>query len=66
MVINMKTKQFILFILIFISLQCDTTEPPPNKASLTLTLEDVSCTEALIKLTSNNLKVPVTISLVKV
>ena len=33
---------------------CDTTDPPDNK-SLTLRLEDVSCTEAWIKLTTTNL-----------
>jgi hypothetical protein len=52
-------------IIILISLRCDTTEPPQSKATLKLQLEDVSCTEAWIKLTANNIKVPATVSLVK-
>ena len=65
--INMKSKQTmrLIFIIILISLRCDTTEPPPNKVSLTLTLEDVSCTEAWIKLTTNNIQLPATINLLK-
>jgi hypothetical protein len=41
---------------------CDTTDPPDNK-SLNLKLEDVSCTEAWIKLTTTNLPLPATITL---
>ena len=41
---------------------CDTTDPPDNK-SLTLKLEDVSCTEAWIELTTTNLQLPATITL---
>jgi hypothetical protein len=41
---------------------CDTTDPPDNK-SLTLKLEDVSCTEAWIELTTTNLQLPTTITL---
>jgi hypothetical protein len=41
---------------------CDTTDPPDNK-SLALKLEDVSCTEAWIELTTTNLQLPTTITL---
>jgi hypothetical protein len=50
--------------LIFIS--CNTTEPPPpdgEKPTLALTLEDVSCTEAWIELTTTNLQLPTTVTL---
>jgi hypothetical protein len=59
----MKQTMHLIFILILISLRCDTTEPPPNKASLTLTLEDVSCTEAWLKLTTTNLPLPTSVVL---
>jgi len=46
---------------------CNTTEPPPppngENPTLTLTLEDVSCTEAWIELTTTNLQLPATIEL---
>lgn len=41
---------------------CDTADPPDNK-SLTLKLEDVSCTETWITLTTTNLQLPATITL---
>ena len=41
---------------------CDTTDPPDNK-SLTLKLEDVSCIEAWITLTTTNLQLPATVTL---
>jgi hypothetical protein len=44
---------------------CNTTEPPPDKAVLSLTLEDVSCTEAWITLTTSNLQLPATLNLLK-
>jgi hypothetical protein len=51
--------------LIFIS--CNTTEPPPppdgEKPTLELKLEDVSCTEAWIELTTTNLQLPTTLTL---
>ncbi|NWG27101.1 MAG: glucosyl transferase, partial [Ignavibacteriaceae bacterium] len=53
------------FLVIIISLlikSCDTADPPDNK-SLTLKLEDVSCTEAWIELTSTNLQLPTTVTI---
>lgn len=62
----MKLKQTMLlifvFIIILISMRCDTTEPP-SKASLTLTLEDVSCTEAWLTLKSTDLPLPTSVVL---
>jgi hypothetical protein len=46
---------------------CNTTEPPPppdgEKPTLELKLEDVSCIEAWLKLTTTNLQLPATITL---
>jgi len=45
---------------------CNSVEPPPpngEKPTLTLKLEDVSCTEAWIELTTTNLQLPATITL---
>jgi hypothetical protein len=52
----MKPKQamLIIFIFILLSVHCDTTEPPSN-GSLSLSVEDVSCTEAWLTLRSTNL-----------
>ena len=65
----MKPKQTMLlifiFIIILISMRCDTNEPPETKASLTLTLEDVSCTEAWIKLTTADLPLPTSFTLMQ-
>jgi hypothetical protein len=62
----MKMKQTMLFILIFIiiviSVRCDTTEPPA-KGSISLTVEDASCTEAWLKLTTTNFPLPTSVVL---
>ncbi len=53
------------FLVISLSLlikSCDTTDPPDNK-TLSIKLEDVSCTEAWIKLTTTNLQLPATLTL---
>ncbi len=58
---------FLLLTVTFILVQlqsCNTTEPPSNQ-TLTLELEDVSCTEAWIKLTTTNLQLPATINLLR-
>ncbi|MEP0862715.1 MAG: glucosyl transferase, partial [Ignavibacterium sp.] len=44
---------------------CKQTTEPKLDAELTLELEDVSCTEAWIKLTTNNIQLPATINLLK-
>mgnify|MGYP005839410871 CR=1 FL=1 len=74
--INMKPKQTmpIIFIpgtlalwwagLILVSLRCNTTEPP-NNASLLLSVEDVSCTEAWIMLKLSNMSLPTEVTLYK-
>lgn len=55
-------KVLLIFIIILISLRCETTEPP-NKANLTLNVEDVSCTEVWLKLTTTNLPLPTAVVL---
>jgi len=56
---------FLFFISLFIiSISCDSTEPPAN-ISLNLKLEDVSCTEAWLQLTTTNIQLPATINLLK-
>ncbi len=63
-------KKFIVSALIitlgFLLKHCNTTEPPPpngEEPTLELTLEDVSCIEAWIKLTTTNLALPATLIL---
>ena len=62
---KLKKTMLLIFIIILISLRCDTTEPPPNKASLSLTLEDVSCTEAWLQLKLSNVPLPSLVTLYK-
>ena len=63
-------KTIIIFFLPIILLgivNCDTNEPPPppdgEKPTLELTLEDASCIEAWITLTTTNLQLPATMTL---
>jgi hypothetical protein len=54
---------FLFFISLFItSISCDSTEPPTS-ISLTLKIEDVSCTEAWLQFSSTNIQMPNNISL---
>jgi hypothetical protein len=58
-------KAIIIFLSLVISLgiiSCDTNEPPTNSI-ITLKLEEVSCIEAWIELTTTNLQLPATITL---
>ncbi len=54
---------FISLTFIFFS-RCDTTEPPDNK-TLTLNLEDISCTETWLTLTTTNIQLPASINILK-
>ena len=55
---------FVLYLLLLLS--CNTTEPPPGeKPTLTLKLEDASCTEAWVKLTINNSQLPIAVTLLQ-
>ncbi|NWF89024.1 MAG: glucosyl transferase [Ignavibacteriaceae bacterium] len=60
----MKLKQtmLLLFLILLLFAQCETTEPPSN-GSLSLTLEDISCTEGWLLLRSTNLQIPNSITL---
>ena len=54
---------FILFTLLAL-LSCDSNEPQ-SASTLTLSVEDVSCTEAWLQLRTNSIQLPVTINLLK-
>ena len=62
----MSVKIVILFLsIISLLLSCNTTEPPVNGTGITLKLEDVSCTEAWLKLTVSNSQLQITVLLLK-
>jgi hypothetical protein len=52
------------FVLVLIS-SCNTTEPPSEKAVMSLTKLDVSCTEAWIRLDTKSLSLPANVELYK-
>jgi hypothetical protein len=59
---------FLFFISLFItSISCDSTEPPPppdeTKPTLTLTIDDASCTDAWLQLTTKDLTLPAQLTL---
>ncbi|HSW55973.1 MAG TPA: hypothetical protein VLH59_12870 [Ignavibacteriaceae bacterium] len=59
----MKTGIIIFsFVIIVYFISCDTNEPSLN-STITLKLEDISCTEAWIKLTTTNLQLPTAVTL---
>ncbi|MFZ1281885.1 MAG: glucosyl transferase, partial [Ignavibacteriaceae bacterium] len=62
----MKYLYVVILIVVTISLynSCNTTEPPNNQ-TLKLELEDVSCTEVWLQLTTSNIQLPATINLLK-
>ncbi|HCY77014.1 MAG TPA: glucosyl transferase [Ignavibacteriales bacterium] len=57
----------LFFITLFIiSISCDSTEPPPpdeTKPTLTLAIDDASCTEAWLQLTTKDLTLPAELKL---
>ena len=64
----MKLKYFLLLLASYfiITISCNTTEPPPpdeTKPTLTLALDDVSCTEAWLQLTTKDLELPAELTL---
>ncbi|MGD8307502.1 MAG: glucosyl transferase, partial [Ignavibacteria bacterium] len=48
--------------LLLIAVNCNTTEPPVGGKTITLALENISCTEAWIKLVTTNLQFPVSVT----
>jgi hypothetical protein len=59
-------KKKVLFYLTFVLISfisCNTTEPPSDKVELLLKVEDVSCAETWLALTTTNLQLPITIEL---
>src|SRR5574338_1210200 len=57
-------KTFLLTAILLFAYSCNTTEPK-LEPDLLLKLEDVSCTEAWLQLTTNNIQLPATINLLK-
>ncbi len=55
----------LIIILLYSFYSCNTTEPPPNDSSVTLKLEDVSCTEAWLQLSTTNIQLPTAIDLIQ-
>ncbi|MBE0538620.1 MAG: glucosyl transferase [Ignavibacterium sp.] len=53
-----------LTLLVFVQVSCNTTEPK-IEPELLLKLEDVSCSEAWLQLSTNNIQLPATINLLK-
>jgi len=64
-VTSMNRKIILFLVLVLLGLTgCNTVDPPPgDKPTFTLKLEDVSCTEAWIELTTTNLQLPTAITL---
>ncbi|GAB6283692.1 MAG: hypothetical protein STSR0008_24820 [Ignavibacterium sp.] len=56
---------FIFFSFLSLFFSCDDSTNPPEADSINLKLEDVSCTEAWITLTTNNLQLPAEINLLR-
>jgi len=58
-----KNKKFYILVLAVLLCvnNCDTNDPPTS-SELSLKLEDVSCTEAWITLTTNNTQLPVVVT----
>jgi len=64
--LNFNSNFLLLFLLLLLSGCKQPTQPKLEpKAELKLTLEDVSCTEAWIQLTTTNLQLPATLTLYK-
>ena len=51
----------VLILFLYLVISCDTNEPPPEAHGLVLELEDISCTEAWIELSTINLQIPATV-----
>lgn len=66
---KVKTKIFYILtlIILLVAISCDTTEPPPppdgEKPTLALALDDASCTEAWLQLTTKDLELPAELTL---
>jgi hypothetical protein len=60
----MVTLNFFSILILLFSASCSTTDPK-LEPDLKLELKDVSCTEAWLQLTTNNIQLPITISLLK-
>ncbi len=59
---HLKINIIIIYLFCFFNFSCNTTDPPDNQI-IKLTVEDVSCTEAWLKLETENLDLPAQINL---
>ncbi len=59
----MKKLLLPICIIFIFNYNCNTTDPPPDNSRLTLTVEDVNCTESWLKLETENLDLPAQINL---
>ena len=59
---SIKIKVIAICLFSFLNFSCNTTDPPDNQI-IKLTVEDVSCTEAWLKLETENLDLPAQINL---
>ncbi len=62
---SIKIKVIAICLFSFLNFSCNTTEPPPvqSNGKINLTIEDVSCTEAWIKVTAENQQLPIEINI---
>src|ERR1035437_469336 len=61
----MRKLFYLVFVPLVAFLSCNTTEPPSLRSSISLSVEDVSCTEAWLRLSSSNISLPVNILIMK-
>ena len=62
--LSIKIKVIAICLFSFLNFSCNTTEPPPqSNGKLNLTVEDVSCTEAWLKLELTNTTLPAQLNL---
>ncbi len=60
-----KELLYILSVILFAIISCETTEPPPSNQKITLTALDASSTEAWLNLKQDNISLPTTIRLLQ-
>ncbi len=65
--VKTKLSYFLFLIILLVAISCNTTEPPPppdgEKPTLAIALDDASCTEAWLQLTTKDLELPAELTL---
>jgi hypothetical protein len=59
----MRWLLFLLLLPLIVFFSCNTTEPPSSRSSISLSVEDVSCTEAWFRIKTTNISLPENITL---